>query len=348
MCCVKKCKDVNRVPGSEHYFCGDHKGFIPAVLEEIVSKRRSVKRRMKKTKPKTLMYRMLDNRQNALKILANASYGYYAYAGSRWYSRVCALSIAAWGRFYIKNVIDKAQKGKHEVIYGDTDSLFLKIKTKKEAREFLRAVNKSLPGVMDFDLEGIYKAGIFVLAKTGKAAKKRYALLSETGSIVIRGFERVRRDWSPIAKDTQEGVLKAILKDRSPDKALRIVKGNIERLASGKVGMSELVIHSQITKPLKDYEQIGPHVVAAQKAVEKGRTIKPGTSISFIIGKGSGSISSKAVPIEEAEDYDPEYYIHNQVLPAALRILSGLGYTEEDLMGEGKGSQASLEGFFKK
>lgn len=351
MCCAMKGKcsgRVNKVPESEHYFCRRHKGFIPAVLEELVGQRQKVKRRMSRAKPGTILYRMLDNRQHALKILANASYGYYAYAGSRWYSRVCAQSITAWGRYYIRKVIKMAQRMKYPVIYGDTDSLFLKVKTKKASREFLKKANKSLPGVMELDLEGIYSAGIFVLAKTGLAAKKRYALLDDRGEMTIRGFEKVRRDWSPIAKDTQESVLRAILKDRSPQKAVDLVRKNIERIRNGDVELDELVIYSQITKPLNQYEQVGPHVAAARKAQERGRTIKPGMSISIIITQGEGSISSRAEPYEDAKNYDPEYYINNQVLPAALRVLSGLGLREEDLTGEARDSQASLDGFFRK
>ena len=356
MCCQDegKCSDTlkgtsrpSRVPEGEHYFCRKHKGFIPAILEELVEQRQKVKRRMSRAKPGTLLYRMLSNRQNALKILANASYGYYAYAGSRWYSRVCAQSITAWGRFYIREVIRLAQRMRYEVIYGDTDSLFLKVKTKKSAKEFLQKANSRLPGKMELDLDGIYSAGIFVLAKTGMAAKKRYALIDEAGKMTIRGFEKVRRDWSAIAKDTQEGVLRAILKNRSPEKALAIVRKNIERIKEGDIDLEDLVIYSQITKPLSQYEQVGPHVVAARKAQERGREVKPGTSISLIITKGEGSISSRAEPSEDAKDYDPEYYINNQVIPAALRVLSGLGYTEEDLTGE-RPAQARLNGFFKK
>ena len=351
MCCQEdgKCSGrLSKVPEGEHYFCKNHKGFIPSILEELVVQRQKVKRRMSKVKPGTILSRTLDNRQRALKILANASYGYYAYAGSRWYSRVCAQSITAWGRFYIQKVIRMAQRMKHPVIYGDTDSLFLMVKTKKAAKEFLQKANSSLPGVMELELEGTYAAGIFVLAKTGVAAKKRYALIDDSGRMTIRGFEKVRRDWSPIARDTQEGVLKAILKDRSPDKALAIVRKTIERLKNNEVEMSDLVIYSQITRPLDQYEQVGPHVAAARKAQERGRVIKPGTSISLIITRGEGSISSRSEPSEDASNYDPDYYINNQVIPAALRVLSGLGYKEEDLTGESGGSQASLDGFFVK
>ncbi|HIK02805.1 TPA: hypothetical protein H1012_03105, partial [archaeon] len=33
-------------------------------------------------------------------------------------------------------------------------------------------------------------------------------------------------------------------------------------------------------------------------------------------------------------DYDPEYYIGHQVVPAAMRVLSALGYEDADLLGK--------------
>jgi len=285
--------------------------------------------------------------QNALKILANSSYGYYGYAGSRWYSRVCAESITSFGRFYIKKVIKSAERNKFDVIYGDTDSLFIKVKTKKQANEFLEKVNKSLPGIMEMDFEGFYKSGLFVLAKTGKAAKKRYAMIDQDDKIIIKGFELVRRDWSNIAKETQERVLKAILKDRSPDKAVKVVRETLKRIRSGDVEMKNLTILSQLTRPIDQYEQVGPHVAAAVKAIDRGRHIKAGSVISYIITKGTGTISQRAEPSEDAKDYDPEYYIHNQVMPAAMRILSGLGFSEEEILSGKKESQQSLGNYIK-
>ncbi len=353
VCCrsddPKKMK-VHRVPDQEHYYCKKKPGFIPKVIRGLLEKRYHIQRKMARADPKSIKYKSLDNRQYALKILTNAIYGYYAFAGSRWYSRLCAESITAWGRFYIKKIISMAERMKFDVIYGDTDSLFLKVRSRNQANEFLKKANNSLPGIMELDFRELYRSGIFVLAKTGVAAKKRYALIDFNDKITIRGLERVRRDWAKIAKDTQEGVLLAILKDRSPEKAARIVKKAIGNIQQKKVGMDDLVIYSQVTRPLSKYEQISPHVMAARKARERGRVIKEGSTISFIITKGTGSISQRAEPVEDAKDYDPDYYIHHQVIPAALRILSGLGYTEEDFgsrTGDGKKAQSSIAKFVK-
>lgn len=351
----KDCKSGQRhqVPESSHYFCGSRKGFVPLVLEELVNKRNEIKARMKMLGNRTAEFNALNNRQYALKIIANASYGYYGYPGSRWYSRICAESITAWGRMYIKEVIDMAERSGYNVIYGDTDSLFVRIDTKKESRNFLKSVNDKLPGVMELDFRNSYEAGIFVTGKTtGLAAKKRYALIDGEGNLTIRGFEKVRRDWSDIAKDTQESVIKAILKDRSPEKAVRIVRRTVESLKKHKVVLDDLVIYTHLTKAVGDYEAIGPHVVAAKKMIKRGIEVREGSTIKYYITKGPGSISERAEPVTGDEsgqkEYDPDYYIHNQVIPAAMRVLSGLGYKEDDLTSKKRLEQVSLSDFVKK
>lgn len=343
-CGHNECKG-NRPEGEPHYFCTKRKGLVSDTIRELIEKRIEVKNEIRKVKPNTLKGKSLDSRQYALKILANASYGYYAYPGSRWYSKICAETAAAFGRMYIRKIIDMA-KG-FEVIYGDTDSLFIKMKSKKQALSFLKKVNNSLPGIMEFNLQGIFVSGIFVAGKTGVAAKKRYALLDSKGKMIIRGFEKVRRDWANIAKDTQERVLFTILKDRNLQKAIRIVKGILEDLERGRVPMDDLIIYTQITRPLDKYQQIGPHVSAAMRAVKRGIAINEGTTIGYVITKGSGSISDRAELAEFAKEPDIEYYKNNQVLPAAMRVLSSLGIKEEDILRE-DGKQFSLEKYIKR
>ena len=55
--------------------------------------------------------------------------------------------------------------------------------------------------------------------------------------------------------------------------------------------------------------------------------------MGYIITRGSGSVSDRAEPVELAEgrEYDPEYYIERQVIPAVLPIFETLGYGEKDL-----------------
>ncbi len=322
-----------RVPGKPYHFCKNVRGFIPTILEELVKKRIEIKNRLRKTEDEKLK-KLLDAMQHAMKTVANAFYGYLAFLSSRFYDRRCAESVAAYGRHYITKIAKLAEAAGFEVVYGDTDSIFLKIDRKdgRTLRNFLDEVNSSLPGMMELEFQGLYRRGIFVKRKSGEGgAKKRYALIDKDENIIIRGFERVRRDWSKLARETQEKVLYFVLKGEI-DKAVEFVRNTVERLKKGDVSMDELGIYTTITRDISSYEQIGPHVAAARKAMARGVVIRPGETIRYVITRGSGSISDRAELIEFAESYDPEYYINNQILPAALRVLSVLNYTKEQIL----------------
>ncbi|MCS7122979.1 MAG: DNA polymerase domain-containing protein [Candidatus Aenigmarchaeota archaeon] len=218
---------------------------------------------------------------------------------------------------------------------------------KRKVIEFVEKVNKELPGIIELEFRNVYKRGIFVSReKSEVGAKKRYALLDENNNIEVRGFEAVRRDWCKLAKEVQRKVLEFVLKENNPEKAINYVREVIKNLKEKKVKLRDLVIHEQITKPLNKYEQMSPHVKAAIKAKEKGMLISEGSIISFVITKGSGSISDRAMPVDfvlEGE-YDDEYYINHQIIPAALRVLKALGYTEKDIL---IGKDESLKRFLK-
>jgi len=350
-----ECKEKNKVPEAKWHFCLKKKGYIPKHLEELNKKRQEIKRRMKLVKKNSKEWKKLNNMQYALKIIANASYGYFGFFGARWYKREGGASAAAWGRFYIKKIIEIAKNEKFEIIYGDTDSLFARLpetekgKLIEMAENFEKKVNQQLPGIIELEFRDLYEAGIFVARKGEKTgAKKRYALIDYEGNLEIRGFETVRRDWCELAKRIQREVLVTILKEKNPQKAVQLVRETIKRIKEGEVSLEDLVIYEQITRPLSQYEQIGPHVKAAQKARARGRLIGEGMVIGFVITKGAGSISDRAEPIEDVkpEDYDPEYYIHHQVLPAAMRVLKALGITEQEVL-KGK-VQVDLKKFFRK
>ncbi|WP_297898334.1 DNA polymerase domain-containing protein [Methanobrevibacter sp.] len=212
---------------------------------------------------------------------------------------------------------------------------------KTQAKKFLTNFNATLPESMELEYEGFYRRGFFV-------TKKRYAVI-EDGVIIAKGLELVRRDWAPVAKDTQQGILMAILKDGDVEKAIKIIEKILKEVKSGNVSMKDMIIHTQITKRLSDYKQIGPHVVAAQRLEDKGMKIGRGTIIQYVVVRGKGPISQRAVPFEDSEnyEYDSDYYIDNQIIPAVSRIMESFGYSKEKLkeLGE-KEKQKTLDAFF--
>ena len=356
--CCSCCRDIAKPiteNGEKIWFCTKKKGFIPILIEDIITRRLKIKEAVKleKSNPKSRensdRLKFLDARQNSLKLLANSFYGYLGFFAARWYFLECARSVTAWGRFYIQQVIENAQKEGFNVTYSDTDSIFLTLdgKTKNDALDFVKNINSTLPGVMELDYEGFYPSGIFVSAKMGPyGAKKKYAMISEQGVLKIKGFETVRRNWSLIAKDVQEKVLDITLREHDTAKALDYVKSVIKDLRNKKIPLAGVIMHTQLTKEILDYANKGPHVAAAQRLINKGRKIAAGSIIKYVVTQGSDIIRNRVkLPDEVTEsDYDSDYYIHNQVVPAVERIFNVLGYTKEDLL-ETK-DQTKLGGFF--
>jgi len=339
----KDCKEYYESPIGVR-FSKTRKSIMPTILKRLVDERVSVKALYKKDMSNIYW----GARSQALKITANAFSGYLGYARSRWYSRECAASVTAYGRQYIQKTINDAESNGFKVIYGDTDSIILLLgdNTKEHAVSFLKAFNESLPKNMELELEDFYKRGVFVGKRVQNAkesgAKKKYALITEDGRIKIRGFELVRRDWSKIARDTQRKVLETILQEGDAQKAVNVVNDVVKRLREGKVPLSELAISTQLRKLTKNYDAKSPELGAAQKAIQQGlkRSDEIEHSvISYVITKHGNSISDKAVLEEFAKDYDPDYYINNQVIPATMRILKELNFNEDELKGAGKQSK---------
>jgi len=344
--CCKDKAELAPVENERYWFCKKRKGFIPKIIQDLITRRMRITEIIKKEKEKNPL---LEARQNSLKLLANSFYGYLGFYAARFYSIECARSITAWGRYYIKKVIDEAEKSGFKVRYSDTDSVFLTLdgRSLEDAKRFSEKINIKLPELMELEYEGFYPRGLFVFAKAGEyGAKKKYALLSEKGIIKIRGFEMVRRNWSFIAKETQEEVLRIILIENNPKKALKYVKKNIDDLRNNKIALDRVTIHTQLQKEITSYDARGPHVAVAEKMKRQGKQVRPGTVIKYIIVKGAEKIRDRANLPEEVKqkDYDPDYYINNQVVPAVERIFNVLGYKKEELL-EAK-EQSKLKKFF--
>ncbi len=329
----KSCDEFYESP-SGHRFCKHPKGLLPSTLDAVLRERYELKDRLKQLKKGTLEYKVTYARQQALKIVANASYGYLAYARARWYCKECAEAITSWARDFIKMVMEEAEMSGLKVLYGDTDSVFVQYREKTQVMKFLEYINNKLPGIMELELEGFYKRALFIKKRRDEgAAKKKYALIDEEGRIKIAGMEYVRRDWSEIARRIQRAVVETILKEGNIEKALRIIKDEIQRTKEGKLEKEELVIYTEIQKPLEEYHQRGPHVEAAKKLLRSGYKVGPGTIVGYIIERGHGSVSERAVPVElYSGEYDIDYYVERQIIPAVLPIFEALGYKEKDLL----------------
>lgn len=323
-CCVEQ--DTVPGDGMKSWFCRNKKGFISTMIEGLIKRRMRIKEIMKTAEDTKL----LKARAEALKTIANSMYGYMGFFGARWYSLECARSITAYGRHYIMKVIEKAGR-EFKVLYSDTDSIFLALegKTRQDAENFVNEINSTLPGLMELDYEGFYPSGLFVATKEkGYGAKKKYALISEEGGIRIKGFEAIRRNLSMISREVQENVIRIILREHDEEKARRYVKETIEAIRQKTIPSEKMIINTQLQKEVMSYSRImPPHVAVARRMKEQGKRVGSGSVISYVVVSGKDKIRDRArLPSEIKEgDYDPEYYVYNQVIPAVEKIFDVFG-----------------------
>lgn len=326
-------------PEVGHRFRKAPTGFYKEALLYLIDVRAAIRQKMHTLNPQTVEYRVLDARQKAIKIITNAAYGYAGWIGAKWYIKPVAEAASAWGRHTIQAAMAMAEKAGIEVVYGDTDSLFVsydqaKISTLQEA------IEQELR--LDVEVGEVYKRIFFT------EAKKRYAGLRPDGSLEIVGLEVIRGDWAEVAKQVQEKVLEIILNEQSPKNAVAYVHETIRQLRHRNAPLEALVIWKTLTKSPPDYAVRAPHVEAAKMLKDRGWRLSGGDKVGYVVLTGKGRLYSRVKPYVFAhiEDVDVDYYVSNQVLPAAVRILSFFGVSENDLLKEEVPKVRSLMEYF--
>lgn len=298
--------------------------FFPVMLNEIIEKRKEHKKEFARNKSG-----ILRARSNAYKLLANSAYGYQGFFGARYYCREAAAATARLAKENILKAIDTIEKAGYKIIYSDTDSIcFLRgEKSYDDIFEFLEKINSKLPGIMELDLEGFFKRGLFV-AKRGviAGAKKKYALVDEDGRMKVRGFETVRRDWCNLTRRLQSEILGVILKNGDEKEALEILKNAVNKLKDRNIDLEDLMIRTQLRRPLNEYVSEGPHVIAAKRMIDSGVLVSSGMLIEYYIGDSAGKkIGDRVYLAGEKVKYDIDYYLKNQILPAVENIFDVFG-----------------------
>ena len=230
-----------------------------------------------------------------------------------------------------------------KTIYSDTDSIAFELenKTEKQSLEILKKINSKLPGIMELELEGFFKRGIWVTKRTGEfGAKKKYALIDKNNKLKIRGFETVRRDWCQLARDTQNKVLHLILTQGNEKQALEYIKEIIKKIKNRDVPLEQLIIRTQLKKPIEEYKSEGPHVTIAKRMQKNNLPVNIGMLIQYYIsesetGKKNSLVRERAKLIDEKGKYDISYYLNNQIIPAIENIFEVFNINIKELT-EGK------------
>lgn len=311
-----------RLNGLPYGFKRDKPGLYASAISKLLNLREELKRRLSRLEG--VEARVVRERERAVKVLTNAIYGYAGWPGARWYCREVAEATAYLGREMIKRVVEKCRALGLAVIYGDTDSVFVKHDASKLAT-LKKWVEEELG--LEIKEDKIYRRLMFT------ESKKKYAGLTDDGSIDIVGMEAVRSDWPLVARNAQKTVLTSILKGLPAKETLKTAQEIILKLKAEMVEKEKWVIWRSLTKPLNEYAVKAPHVEVARKLVEKGWRMKPGSKVGYIVKKGVGKLHEKAYPYMEVQEdeVDREYYVENLIIPAVMRPLATLGFTRKDL-----------------
>uniref|UniRef100_A0A3Q3WUH5 DNA polymerase n=1 Tax=Mola mola TaxID=94237 RepID=A0A3Q3WUH5_MOLML len=334
------------------------KGLLPEILENLLSARKRAKAELKKeTDP--FKRQVLDGRQLALKISANSVYGFTGAQVGKLPCLEISQSVTGFGRQMIeqtkqlvesKYTISSGYQADAKVIYGDTDSVMVKlgVATVREAmdigREAAEWVSSHFIQPIKLEFEKVYYPYLLI-------NKKRYAGLYFSSSadthdkMDCKGIETVRRDNCPLVANLINTCLQKILIDRDPNGAVDHAKEVISDLLCNRIDISQLVITKELTRTAQEYAGKQAHVELAERMRKRDAGSAPnlGDRVPYVIikaAKGAAAYMKSEDPIyvlENSIPIDTQYYLEQQLSKPLLRIF-------EPILGESKAESVLLKG----
>jgi DNA polymerase-2 len=288
----------------------------------------------------------------AVKIIMNSFYGVLGTPGCRFYDPRLAGTITRIGHWILTFSRKFIEGEGHQVIYGDTDSLFIHIGAgeqtainqigtqlserlncylTKELQQRFKVESK-----LDIEFEKLF-VHFFMPTIRGRdtGSKKRYAglLINETGAgeLYFAGMETTRRDWTALAKEFQVDLFTLMFKKcdtpNLKDELCDLVRGRHKQLYDGKLD-DQLVYRKGISKRLEDYSKnVPPHVRAARMLDQFD-----GRIVSYVM------TTAGPEPVQKRSNaaYDYGHYSVKQLAPIADMVLRFFDLDYRSLIAGGK------------
>lgn len=329
-CVHPECRD-QKVPETNHWVCKKRRG----LTSQIIGFLRDI--RVKWFKPMSKNKNLSDEVRNwysvvqqALKVFINASYGVFGAEHFPFYCLPVAESTAAIGRYAIMKTIKKAKELGVEVVYGDTDSVFLKEPSEEKIRELIRWSSGELG--IELDVDKVYR----YLALSQR--KKNYLGVFDDGSVDIKGLTGKKRNTPIFLQKAFMEVVRVLGEvksaedfEKAKEKIREIAQECYRKLEERKYSLEELAFKVQLTKPLKQYVKTTPqHVKAARMLAAQGKDIRPGDIITFVKTRGVPGVK----PVQYASIYeiDIEKY-KDHIRTTFEQILDALGIDFSEIVG---------------
>lgn len=276
----------------------------------------------------------------ALKIIMNALYGVLGTSACRFFDPRLASSITLRGHEIMQQTKALVEAEGYEVIYGDTDSTFVWLKTPHDeagaaaiGQHLVAVINAwwqahlkaayGLESALELEYETHFSRFLMpTIRGAEQGSKKRYAGLireGETERMVFKGLETVRTDWTPLAQQFQQALYLKIFKEEPYQDYIR---ETVRQLLEGELD-EQLVYRKRLRRPLSDYQRnVPPHVRAARIADEQNQRLgrpllyQNGGRIRYVMAtSGPEPLEARQTPL----DYD--HYLTRQLQPVADGIL---------------------------
>lgn len=317
----------NAIEGFKQALFSRDKHFLPQIITDLWRQRDQAKKQQDQP------------RSQAIKILMNSFYGVLGSGGCRFYDTRLASSITMRGHQIIQQTAQWIEQ-RFEVIYGDTDSVFVLIGAQYNAeqandvgRELARDINQywhqkiasehQLSCYLELEFETLYSRFLMPTIRGSETgSKKRYAgVLEQDGKqrLIFKGLESVRSDWTVLARQFQQQLYQLVFDNQEPRQLI------LDTIAHTKAGDfdDKLVYVKRLRRKLSHYvKNVPPQVKAARLADQQnaklGRTLQYQNRgvISYVI-----TINGPE-PLEYANSpIDYQHYIDKQLKPIADGIL---------------------------
>ncbi|OTB04699.1 hypothetical protein M426DRAFT_11334 [Hypoxylon sp. CI-4A] len=336
---------VNIAPNGMMYCKAEvRKSLLAKMLTEILETRVMVKSGMKQDKDDKTLQQLLNNRQLALKLLANVTYGYTSasFSGRMPCSEI-ADSIVQTGRETLERaiaLIHSVDKWKAEVVYGDTDSLFIYLpgRTREQAfdigNEIAKAVTDMNPRPIKLKFEKVYQPCV-LLAKKRYVGYKYESKDQAKPDFDAKGIETVRRDGTPAEQMIEEKALKILFETADLSHVKSYFQKQCEKIMRGAVSMQDFCFAREVK--LGTYSDRGPPppgaLISTKKMLEDARAEPQyGERVPYVVVSGApgARLIDRCIAPEELLtnshlQLDSEYYISKNLIPPLERIFNLVG-----------------------
>ena len=331
LCPHPECRS-NVIPNTPHWVCTRKRAMESLLIGSLRDLRVSWYKSRAKDKTLPAEQRSWYNvTQGALKVILNASYGVFGAESFDLYCPPVAEATAAVGRYSITKILGRAETLGIQVLYGDTDSLFLKNPAKEQVEDLARWTEHELK--MSIDVDKTYRYAVF------SNRKKNYLGVLEDGSVDVKGLTGKKKHIPIFIKNAFNQMKERLAQVKNPaefEKAKKdianIVRERYTRLKRREwQDMNELAFSVVLGEELEHYTKTTPqHVKAAKILKESGVELRAGDLIRFV--KTAREPHVKPVELASKNEVDVDKYV--AYLHSTFdQVLDALGLSFDEIIG---------------